>query len=208
MSPNSVSSTDKYVTSASSVSGHVFNSVGTPDGNSRSHGYSSTARTPFAPTISPSNEDSSTERLSSTTYRQHPSQSPPQVHYDSRPVTSSPTPRSISSTPRSISPSTLSDNLIHEDNYERSTSLPPEVVPTPPSSSSESIYSLLRKEGLFAMAKYLRQSGLDTVLNETGQYLRNLLYTYIYTEKEVGLNQENIGLHMDKLNFLESNIFF
>lgn len=28
---------------------------------------------------------------------------------------------------------------------------------------------LLRREGLFAMAKYLRQSGLDTVLNETGE---------------------------------------
>ncbi|XP_058819403.1 putative uncharacterized protein DDB_G0271606 [Topomyia yanbarensis] len=29
---------------------------------------------------------------------------------------------------------------------------------------------ILRKNGLFAMAKYLRQSGLDTILNETGPY--------------------------------------
>jgi len=34
---------------------------------------------------------------------------------------------------------------------------------------SESLASLLRREGLFAMAKYLRQSGLDNVLNETGE---------------------------------------
>lgn len=174
MSPNSVSSTDKYVTSESSVSGHVFNSVSTLDDNSRLHGYSSTERIPFAPTISPINENSSTEGSSFTTYRQHLSQSPHHVHYDSRPVTSSPTPRSISSTLRSIFPSTLSDNLIHEDNNERSTSLPPEVVPTPPSCPSESVCALLRKEGLFAMAKYLRHSGLDTVLNETGEYLSHL----------------------------------
>ncbi|OXU25312.1 hypothetical protein TSAR_013032 [Trichomalopsis sarcophagae] len=34
----------------------------------------------------------------------------------------------------------------------------------------ESLSNLLRREGLFAMAKYLRQSGLDNVLNETGPY--------------------------------------
>lgn len=38
-----------------------------------------------------------------------------------------------------------------------------------PSSSQENLATLLRREGLFAMAKYLRQSGLDNVLNETGE---------------------------------------
>ncbi|XP_033221128.1 uncharacterized protein LOC117175530 [Belonocnema kinseyi] len=167
MSPYSLSSTDKYVTSASSVSGHVFNSFSTLNDDSRLHGYSSTVGIPSATTISPSNENSSTEVSSFITYKQQLSQSPHHVDYNSRPVTSSPTPRSISSTQAAIFSSTLSDNLIHEDNHERRTSLQPEVLPTPP---SESIYALLRKEGLFAMAKYLRHSGLDTVLNETGPY--------------------------------------
>lgn len=35
--------------------------------------------------------------------------------------------------------------------------------------SGENLATLLRREGLFAMAKYLRQSGLDNVLNETGK---------------------------------------
>jgi len=42
-----------------------------------------------------------------------------------------------------------------------------EVVGT--ETSQENLATLLRREGLFAMAKYLRQSGLDTVLNETGK---------------------------------------
>lgn len=42
-----------------------------------------------------------------------------------------------------------------------------EAVQAP--TSQENLASLLRKEGLFAMAKYLRQSGLDNVLNETGK---------------------------------------
>lgn len=35
--------------------------------------------------------------------------------------------------------------------------------------SQENLATLFRREGLFAMAKYLRQSGLDNVLNETGK---------------------------------------
>ncbi|KAG5890392.1 hypothetical protein JTB14_029756 [Gonioctena quinquepunctata] len=38
-----------------------------------------------------------------------------------------------------------------------------------PDSASE-LPDILRKNGLFAMAKFLRQSGLDTILNETGPY--------------------------------------
>lgn len=36
--------------------------------------------------------------------------------------------------------------------------------------NSEDMIKILRNAGLFAMAKYLRQSGLDTILNETGPY--------------------------------------
>ncbi|XP_043477471.1 ras guanine nucleotide exchange factor R isoform X2 [Leptopilina heterotoma] len=147
VSPNSVSSTDKP------------------------NSYSNTGRTPFVPTILPTptingvSGGSTTERSFSTTYnKQHASQS-------TATVASSPTPRSISSTAKSISPSTLSGNIIHQDSYERSTSLPATVIaPSSPPSSPESLNVLLRREGLFAMAKYLRQSGLDNVLNETGPY--------------------------------------
>lgn len=45
----------------------------------------------------------------------------------------------------------------------------------PPTSSvlsnpSEDLLQILKTNGLFAMAKYLRQSGLDSILNETGPY--------------------------------------
>lgn len=36
--------------------------------------------------------------------------------------------------------------------------------------NSDDMIKILRNAGLFAMAKYLRQSGLDTILNETGPY--------------------------------------
>jgi uncharacterized surface protein with fasciclin (FAS1) repeats len=41
---------------------------------------------------------------------------------------------------------------------------------TPKSSSSQDLANILRNSGLYAMAKYLRQSGLDSILNETGPY--------------------------------------
>ncbi|KAI5704145.1 hypothetical protein M8J75_002391 [Diaphorina citri] len=42
---------------------------------------------------------------------------------------------------------------------------------TPTSSNQqESLNNVLKKNGLFAMAKFLRQSGLDQILNETGPY--------------------------------------
>ena len=40
------------------------------------------------------------------------------------------------------------------------------IVPT----ESNDLSVILKKHGLFAMAKYLKQSGLDTILNETGPY--------------------------------------
>lgn len=173
VSPNSVSSTDKYVTSASSFTGHVYNNIDDDSDDSRPSSYSNTGRTPFIPTILPTinGVGSTTERSFSTTYHSKQSTSP--NHYSTVASSSSPTPRSISSsTAKSISPSTLSGNIIHQDSYERSTSLPETVASSSSSSSPsspESLNVLLRREGLFAMAKYLRQSGLDNVLNETGE---------------------------------------
>lgn len=41
---------------------------------------------------------------------------------------------------------------------------------TSPESSKEEMTDILKKNNLFAMAKFLKQSGLDTILNETGPY--------------------------------------
>jgi uncharacterized surface protein with fasciclin (FAS1) repeats len=56
-----------------------------------------------------------------------------------------------------------------------SPSYSPTFSTTPPSTTAQStaapeLANILRKAGLFAMAKYLRQSGLDSILNETGPY--------------------------------------
>ncbi|XP_062545727.1 uncharacterized protein LOC134212147 [Armigeres subalbatus] len=41
---------------------------------------------------------------------------------------------------------------------------------SPVTTNPHELPAILKKNGLFAMAKYLRQSGLDTILNETGPY--------------------------------------
>ncbi|XP_018057329.1 PREDICTED: uncharacterized protein LOC108693108 isoform X3 [Atta colombica] len=111
VSPNSVSTTDKYVTSASSVTGHVFNALnpGPTKTTLSDHiprvttKYSSSTRSQFIPTMAPTSSTSAEE---------------------------------------TVKPQTFQENLA----------------------------ALLKREGLYAMAKYLRQSGLDSVLNETGPY--------------------------------------
>ncbi|XP_018787162.1 PREDICTED: probable serine/threonine-protein kinase kinX [Bactrocera latifrons] len=56
------------------------------------------------------------------------------------------------------------DTLVQEtENNEKAA----EVTSTNP---SEDLIQILKSNGLFAMAKYLRQSGLDSILNETGPY--------------------------------------
>ncbi|XP_053674868.1 uncharacterized protein LOC128725170 [Anopheles nili] len=48
-----------------------------------------------------------------------------------------------------------------------------QAQPTPsqePTQQQNELPAILKNNGLFAMAKYLRQSGLDTILNETGPY--------------------------------------
>lgn len=49
------------------------------------------------------------------------------------------------------------------------TTTPPTTTTTESSKALE-LSEILRANGLFAMAKYLRQSGLDSILNETGPY--------------------------------------
>lgn len=69
---------------------------------------------------------------------------------------------------------TLQSNLQNENvvqsDYEGTTALTPTET-SGSYSTQEDLAMLLRREGLFAMAKYLRQSGLDNVLNETGKLI-------------------------------------
>ena len=132
VSPNSVSSTDKYVTSASSISGHVLNAISTTAKPAVSH---VTVKYPSSIGGFDSNEI-----VSSTTPASF-SHSSTYVDFSTRPVTPPPSPR-------------VSTYTTPSQSY---------------TNSREGLSNLLRREGLFAMAKYLRQSGLDTVLNETGK---------------------------------------
>lgn len=45
---------------------------------------------------------------------------------------------------------------------------------------SVSLNDILRKQGLFAMSKFLRQSGLDSILNSTGMYYSVMLFMITY----------------------------
>ncbi|KAG5344804.1 BGH3 protein, partial [Acromyrmex charruanus] len=145
VSPNSVSTTDKYVTSASSVTGHVYNSLNpSPTKTTLSDHiprvttkYSSSTRSQFIPTMAPVNEIVTTTATIPTSYS----------HY---------TPNSYVYFSKHSSPETSSTSA--------------EEAIKKPQTFQENLAALLKREGLYAMAKYLRQSGLDSVLNETGPY--------------------------------------
>ncbi|KAK9299902.1 hypothetical protein QLX08_007235 [Tetragonisca angustula] len=180
VSPNSVSTTDKYLSSASSVTNHVFNSLGpvstsipkltsSDQDNRATSKYPSVTRNHFIPTMAPVNEIITTTPASvPTTFSHHSTNS--YIHLTARPPgETSPT---LKTAPTTTRPSTTlrNDNIIYQDSFERSTISPTIEPPSTRSQTHESLITLLRREGLFAMAKYLRQSGLDNVLNETGPY--------------------------------------
>lgn len=178
ISPNSVSTTDKYVSSASSVTSHVFNSLGTvnttpklssldPDSRVTAK-HPSVTRSHFIPTMAPVNEIITTTPASvPTTFSQHSTNS--YIHFTVRPPGE--TSSTLNTVPTTTKPSTTlhNDNIIYQDTFERPTISPSIESPSTKSQIQESLTTLLRREGLFAMAKYLRQSGLDNVLNETGE---------------------------------------
>ncbi|XP_029169808.1 uncharacterized protein LOC114939590 isoform X2 [Nylanderia fulva] len=159
VSPNSVSTTDKYVTSASSVTGHVYNALNpSPTKTSLSDHtsrvttkYSSSTRSQFIPTMAPVNEVVTTA-TPPTSY----------IHFSKYPSSTE-----ASSTFRVSSHSTSNsqnENIVSSQSDFQGTTIPSTEI------SQDNLAALLRREGLFAMAKYLRQSGLDNVLNETGPY--------------------------------------
>lgn len=92
----------------------------------------------------------------------------PSSHFPSTTASSyhSTTPRSIYST-RSVSSSAIPEtNLLAS----QSASVIPSVFPTSATSPPSALSQIFKANGLHAMAKYLRQSGLDAILNETGPY--------------------------------------
>ncbi|XP_076644231.1 uncharacterized protein LOC143354216 [Halictus rubicundus] len=179
ISPNSVSTTDKYLSSASSVTGHVFNSLNTVSTTPRSSTvdqesrvtakYPTVTRSHFIPTMAPVNEIiTTTPPPAQTTFPHHSTNS--YIHFTVRPSSeTSLTAKPISTTGR---PATTlhNDNTIYQEDFERYTVSPPTESPSTKSQAQEGLATLLKREGLFAMTKYLRQSGLDSVLNETGPY--------------------------------------
>ncbi|XP_031846413.1 uncharacterized protein LOC116432992 [Nomia melanderi] len=186
VSPNSVSTGDKYLSSASSVTGHVFNSLNpiettlsTPrslstaaDQDGRVTGntakYPTVTRSHFIPTMAPVNEIITTTPGPVQTFPHRSTAS--YVHFTVRPSSETPpTARPISTTGR---PATTlhNENNVYQEGFERSTLSSPTEYPAANSRPQEGLATLLKREGLFAMTKYLRQSGLDSVLNETGPY--------------------------------------
>ncbi|XP_076242887.1 uncharacterized protein LOC143184497 [Calliopsis andreniformis] len=179
VSPNSVSTTDKYLSSASSVASHVFNSLGIPNTTPKltsasqdsrvTTRYPTVTRSHFIPTMAPVNEIITTTPSSvPTTFSHHSSNS--YAHFTVKPP--SETPATFKSIPTTARPVTTlhNENIIYQDSFERPSSPPSTVLSATKNQGQESLTTLLRREGLFAMAKYLRQSGLDNVLNETGPY--------------------------------------
>lgn len=179
ITPNSVSTTDKYVSSASSVTSHVFNSLATASttpklntldqSNGLAGKYSGATRNHFIPTMAPVNEIiTTTPAPVPTTFSHYSTNSYVQFGANA--------PGEIASTFKTIPttgrPSTTlhNDNTIYQENFERATVSPIAQTSSTRSQIQESLTVLLKREGLYAMAKYLRQSGLDNVLNETGPY--------------------------------------
>ncbi|KZC07302.1 Transforming growth factor-beta-induced protein ig-h3, partial [Dufourea novaeangliae] len=188
ISPNSVSTTDKYLSSASSVASHVFNSVSTVNTTPRlstldhesrvTAKYPTVTRSHFIPTMAPVNEIITTTptTLFQTTFPHHSTNS--YIHFNPSSETS-PTSKPISTTGKPVT--TLhNENIIYQDSFERSTvpSSTTELLSTNSQTAQDSLTLFLRREGLFAMTKYLRQSGLDTVLNETGEHHWSLKKNY------------------------------
>lgn len=65
---------------------------------------------------------------------------------------------------------TFASSILSSPSYSPTFTTTPPATSTTISPKAAELTSILRDHGLFAMAKYLRQSGLDSILNETGPY--------------------------------------
>lgn len=75
---------------------------------------------------------------------------------------------------QTVSPSTVSPAFStpvrSSISYSPTFTTTPSTSVQPTTQKTPDLAEILRKSGLYAMAKYLRQSGLDSILNETGPY--------------------------------------
>lgn len=74
--------------------------------------------------------------------------------------------RGHSVSPTSAAPSSIFSSPSYSPTF---STTPPSTFATSSTAAPE-LSNILRNKGLFAMAKYLKQSGLDSILNETGPY--------------------------------------
>lgn len=122
--------------------------------------YNSPSSSPpkFLPTLTPHRDNSVNYSPSSTYTPSYPSQ----VSSTSSPIASTPVPDDA----YSFTPQSQSTSYPNEDYYSYQTSSQPTSIGS--SSPVAVLGDTLKTNGLYAMARYLRQSGLDMVLNETG----------------------------------------
>ncbi|XP_014253458.1 uncharacterized protein LOC106668836 [Cimex lectularius] len=151
----------------------------------------------FLPTVSPQNDNSVSYSTSPSTTFLPPKYSvstayttTPRPVYTTPGPTASPIPSYVSTFPSQSASSQIYPSQVYA-NHELSSQYPNPEVPShsytnqelsspvyssnPPFTSStpnaiQVLGETLKKNGLYAMAKFLKQSGLDTVLNETGPY--------------------------------------
>lgn len=171
---NTVSQSTASIQS-SSPSSTSYNGSPTHDGNSPSTHFMTSA-TP-SPTFSFVSSASPYSTLSTdpTEDQENLLTASPSSHYPTS------TPRSVSSrsiyTTRSLS-TTYSDNHIASTGQQQQTVSASTASQTPTTSpptetltqQQSELINILKNSGLHAMAKYLKQSGLDSILNETGPY--------------------------------------
>lgn len=97
----------------------------------------------------------------------------PSSHYPTTTISSneyrSTTPRSVYST-RSVSSTAFTDTHLPTISHSPSPSPSISVSSTIATPAPSALSQIFKANGLHAMAKYLRQSGLDAILNETGPY--------------------------------------
>ncbi|KAK0175548.1 hypothetical protein PV327_009291 [Microctonus hyperodae] len=179
VTPNSISpSSDNYVTSASTPAASIYNSFSTFNPTSSRPTSSSSIRiggssisplkNHFIPTMAPVNEiiSSTTAPPFITTFSPHSSS---YTHFSSTTANSIPistTPRVYTSTISSINNAASENLILVDDVHGRNTgnNIENNINQFTNINNGDTMVNLLKREGLFAMAKYLRQSGLDTLL--------------------------------------------
>lgn len=186
-----ITDTTDYVAASSHHPSSYSNFVSTSNHGSTGHTVPITHTTPtphFQPSVQSSRSTAQTQThfpstvTISSTERYNTKSSTPAFEYTS-------SRNSINESPRITFPSSTHSTIINTTPFRSSEkdlvvigsstispvftsepSLPLNTARHASSSENPGLVDILKENGLFATAKYLRQSGLDTILNETGPY--------------------------------------